>query len=59
MRNSRGPLQVDELQRVRKTMENLHKRVDVKLVWPREGEKLRKLVAKPSFNSSVILGEAD
>ena len=39
-------------------MENLHKRVDVKLVWPREGEKLRKLVAKPSFNSSVILGEA-
>ena len=58
MRNSRGPLQVDEQQRVRKTMENLHKRVDVKLVWPREGEKLRKLVAKLSFNSSVILGEA-
>ena len=29
----------------RKTMENLRKRVDVKLVRPTEGEKLRKLVA--------------
>ena len=41
-----------------KTMENLHKRVDVKLVWPKKYDKLRKLVAKPSCNSSVIFGEA-
>ena len=41
-----------------KTMENLRKRVDVKLVRPTEGEKHRKLAAKPSFNRSVIFGEA-
>ena len=42
----------------RKTLGNLRKRVDVKLVRPTEGEKLRKLVAKPSLNRRVIFGEA-
>ena len=41
-----------------KTMENLRQRVDAKLFRPKEGEKLRKLVAKQSFNRSVIFGEA-
>ena len=41
-----------------KTMENLHKQVDVKLVRPTEVDKLRKLVAKPSFSRSVIFAEA-
>ena len=39
-----------------KTMENLCKPVNVKLFQPTEGEKLRKLVAEPSFNHSVIFG---
>ena len=41
-----------------KTMENLRKRVDVKLVRPTEGDKLRKMLAKPSFSRSVIFDEA-
>ena len=41
-----------------KTMENLRKRVDVKLVWPPEADKLRNLVAKPIFNHSVMFGVA-
>ena len=32
-----------------KTMENLRKRVDIKIVRSHEDEKLRKLIAKPSF----------
>ena len=42
----------------RKTMENLRKRVGVKLVRSTECEKLRKLATKPSFNRSVNFGEA-
>ena len=38
-----------------KTMENIRKRVDVKLVNTKE--KLRKLVAKPNFKSSKIFNE--
>ena len=41
-----------------KTMENLRKRVDVKLVRPTEAGKLRKMVAKPSFSRSAIFEEA-
>ena len=40
-----------------KTMENLRKRVDVKLVRADEEDKLRKLVAKPSFNRSTIFDD--
>ena len=37
-----------------KTMENLRKRVDVKLVRSHEEEKLRKLIASPAFHMSKI-----
>ena len=40
-----------------KTMENLRKRVDVKLVRSSEEDKLRKLIAKPSFNRSMIFDD--
>ena len=39
-----------------KMMENLRKRVNVKLFRPTEGEKPRKWVAKPIFNCSSIFG---
>ena len=41
-----------------KTTENLRKQVDVKLVRSTEAGKLHKLITKPSFNRSVIFGEA-
>ena len=37
-----------------KTMENLRKRVDVKLIRGHEEEKLRKFIAKPTFHESRI-----
>ena len=40
-----------------KTMENLRKCVDVKLVRAAEEGKLRRLIAKPSFNRSVIFDD--
>ena len=40
-----------------KTMENIRRRIDVKLVRSTEEEKLRKLIAKPSFNRSVMFDD--
>ena len=40
-----------------KYIENLRKRVDVKLVRPWEEEKLRKLIASPSFNTTNIFDD--
>ena len=40
-----------------KTMENLRKRVDVRLVREGEGTKLRKLIAKPSYYDRKIFDE--
>ena len=39
-----------------KTIENIRRRIDVKLVRSTE-EKLRKLIAKPSFNRSVMFDD--
>ena len=39
-----------------KTMENLRKRVDVKLLQPSETKRYRKLIAKPTFNRHLIFG---
>ncbi|XP_046861507.1 uncharacterized protein LOC124454800 [Xenia sp. Carnegie-2017] len=41
-----------------KTMVNLRKRVDVKLLRPSETERLRKLIAKPTYNRPLIFGDA-
>ncbi|XP_046861648.1 uncharacterized protein LOC124454940 [Xenia sp. Carnegie-2017] len=41
-----------------KTMENLRKRVDVKLLRPSETESFRKLIAKPTYNRLLIFGDA-
>jgi hypothetical protein len=40
-----------------KTMENLRKRVDVKLVRSHEEERLRKLIASPAYNRSKIFDD--
>ena len=40
-----------------KNIENLRKRVDVKLVRPWEEEKIRKLIASPSFNRTNIFDD--
>ena len=40
-----------------KSIENLRKRVDLKLVRPWEEEKLRKLIASPSFNRANIFDD--
>ena len=40
-----------------KIMENIRRRIDVKLVHSTEEEKLRKLIAKPSFNRSVMFDD--
>ena len=40
-----------------KTMENLRKRVDVKLVRSHEEEKLRRLIASPAFARANILDD--
>ena len=37
-----------------KTMENLQKRIDIKIVRSDEKEKIRKLVAKPAYARHVI-----
>ena len=38
-------------------MENIRRHIDVKLVRSMEEEKLRKLIAKPSFNRSVMFDD--
>ena len=38
-------------------MENLRKRVDVKLLRPSEDERLRKLISKPTYNRHLIFGD--
>ena len=38
-------------------MEKTHRRKDVKLVRSTEEEKMRKLIAKPSFNRSMMFDE--
>ena len=44
-----------------KTMENLRKRVDIKVVrtcgYPKEKEQLRKIIAKPNYDRAVIFSE--
>ncbi|XP_046841791.1 uncharacterized protein LOC124435903 [Xenia sp. Carnegie-2017] len=40
-----------------KTMENLRKRVEAKLLRPSEDERLRKLIAKPTYNRHLIFGD--
>ena len=44
-----------------KTMENLRKRVDIKVVRtngsPKEKEQIRKIIAKPNYDRAVIFSE--
>ena len=41
-----------------KTMENIRRRIDVKLIRSTEEEKLHKLIAKPFFNRSVMFDDS-